>query len=187
MKLKKFVKCNSCRDHKKCNLCNNTGKVKNPKLILCNLCGEMLCPINEQIPHGLYEAKVIGKYYSKHLLDYNEYIFSFCEKCLRQLFDKCKIPPTVNNGIIVNNVVKNISYVKDKEIYDYMIWKDEGHFHTAYLNKKCNQIKDCSNDAIYSILINDQLYDDCSCEKHKHEGGSYKLVKFISNELRIFL
>jgi hypothetical protein len=170
-----------------CKRCNNTRKVISPKEILCNLCGECMCPIgtmNEQVPHGLYKAKVIGGYDSYHLSDMSVYVFSFCEKCLRQLFIQCKIKPDIRDHI------DERSWDEDQKYYEYMIWKDNGGHHQAYLNGKCNAEKDCFNKAVYTRFHNDtEFTENCACEEHK-ELRSYsnsKLTAFIPNVLKPFL
>lgn len=45
--------------------------------------------------HGLIEVTVSGGYSSPALWDLTNYTFSLCERCLRELFDGCKIPPMV--------------------------------------------------------------------------------------------
>lgn len=195
-----YVKCNSCAwrvslewydPHKElCKLCNNTRQVVDPNEVLCNLCGETMCPIghmNEQYPHGLHEVKVTGGYDSYHLLDMNQYTFSFCEKCLRTLFMQCKIPPTVWDATGASS--EDYSFDDDQITYEYRIWKDGGGFHQAYLDRKCNFKKDCSNEAIYTQLISGSFTEGSSCEEHKNFFGysNSSLVKFIPNNLKPFL
>lgn len=194
------VNCNWCSNwtpeeikkyNKSCRFCKDTKQVADPKEILCNLCGECMCPIgamNEQIPHGLYEAKITGGYDSYHLFDMTRYTFSFCEKCLRQLFMQCKIKPLIDDVDFDGITHQEYSWEEDQDMYEYKLWNDSGGAHQAYLNKKCNMEKDCPNDAIYTKLINDHFSEACCCEKHKTKnGGSVKYVKFISAILKPFL
>jgi hypothetical protein len=190
-----YVVCRSCghwSDHLRrkeiCRACNNTRQVIDPREILCNLCGECMCPVdtmNEQVPHGLYQAEVTGGYNSYHLFDMSKYVFSFCEKCLRQLFIQCKIKPEIfdiNRG-------REEGWELDQKYYEYMIWKDNGEHHQAYLNSRCNTEKDCPNSAVYTRLHNDEFSENCACEDHKdeHAYSNSKLTKFISPVLRVFL
>lgn len=180
-----------------CRRCNNTKKIDDPREVLCNLCGECMCPLgtyNEQVPHGLYNAKVTGGYDSYHLLDMSQYTFSFCEKCLRQLFIQCKIKPEIHDMNFDLNFNPTIAYQEyswedDQKSYEYNVWRDNGGHHQAYLNRKCNSIKDCPNDAIYTLLHNDIDFTENSfCEEHKNRKyGNSTLVKFISNTLKPFL
>lgn len=200
MKKPTYIPCKYCGTHRNnpdydfhidpCKYCVNTGTVQDPTEILCNNCGGDMCPIgtyNEQIPHGLHKAEVQGGYDSYHLLDLNNYVFNICEKCLRHLFMQFKIPPLVNY-VMSNDDSKN-EWEWDQKTYEYRIWKDGGHHHQAYLNGKCNVVKDCDNDAVYTHLLSGEFTEDCSCEIHKGEHFyiNTKLVKFISNNLKIFL
>lgn len=202
-----YVDCHRCKwrieqqpDHDwiayPCDRCSNTRRVIAPEELLCNMCGGRMCHEIQtpyglwkaEDPHGLYNAKVFGGYESYHLLDMNKYTFSFCEKCLRQLFMQCKIKPIVDEMDFQDNIREADSWNRDQEIYEYRIWKDSGEYHQAYLNRKCNSAKDCSNKAVYTIMINKDFSEDCCCEEHKREeGGSYSLAPFIPNVLKVFL
>lgn len=198
-----YVECKGCkwqlesfpdRDWKEhpCNRCGNTRKVIDPREILCNLCGETMCPllgINEQIPHGLHQAKVTGGYDSYHLFDLTRYTFSFCEKCLRQLFVQCKIKPDLADMDVDNNVTSEEAWAQDQESYEYRVWRDEGGHHQAYLNKKCNFEKDCQNKAIYTQLISGEFTEGCCCEEHKELFGysNSQLTKFITQVFKPYL
>jgi hypothetical protein len=202
-----YVDCHRCRwqleqqpDHDwvtyPCTRCSNTRRIIYPQEILCNMCGECMCHEIKTLsglwkteePHGLYNAQVSGGYESYHLLDMNTYTFNFCEKCLRQLFIQCKIKPTVDGMDFQDNIREEDCWERDQEIYEYRLWKDDGKHHQAYLNRKCNSEKDCPNKAIYTIMINNDFSEDSCCEEHKREeGGSYSLVPFIPNVLKIFL
>ncbi len=172
--------------------------------IFCNLCGESCCPSgtnrwgpwSSEYNHGLLNAKVVGAYHSNHLLDMNQYAFSFCELCLRKLFIQCKIKPRINDMQFPPVLDKDSSLIEgeevtweyDQEIWEYRMWEDSGGHHQAYLNKKCNERKDCPNDAVYTRMINDHFSEECCCEEHKgKDGNSYKYVKFIPNVLKPFL
>jgi hypothetical protein len=143
-------------------------------------------------PHGLVDAKVIGGYESYHLLDMSRYTFSFCEKCLRQLFVQCKIKPEVHDMDFNGNATED-TWERDHESYEYRVWKDAGLHHQAYVDRKCNAKKDCPNRAVYTRLHHgdedDGFTENCCCEEHK-EVGAYsnsRLTKFISRILRPFL
>lgn len=199
-----YVKCQTCAHQLKhfsekdwaavpCSQCKNTRQVIDPREILCNLCGECMCPLgtmNEQYPHGLHGAVVEGGYDSYHLFDMTKYTFNFCEKCLRSLFNQCKIKPDVqemgNYGLELD---VSTTWSKDQIAYEYRVWKDNGGHHQAYLNKKCNFVKDCTNEAAYTQLISDEFTEDCCCEQHKDlfPYANGKLTKFIPNVLKAFL
>lgn len=172
------------------------------KELLCNLCGESMCP-NERArsgiwqsehPHGLINAKVTGGYESYHLMDLSQYTFSFCEPCLRKLFVRCKIKPQIHDMIFSGLSLdaapsEESSWESDQTAYEYRIWKDNGSHHQAYLNEQCNVIKNCPNKALYSHLVSGDLTEDCACEEHKNNYlyGNSKLVPFISNTVKSFL
>jgi hypothetical protein len=179
-----------------CSRCQNTRKVIDPKELLCNLCGGCICPLgthNEQYPHGLFEAEVSGGYDSYHLFDTTNYKFSLCEECLRKIFIQCKIPPSISHymgsTIEEDNQSDEEKWKEDLEYYEYRIWRDNGGHHQAYLNKKCNAIKECPNQAVYTRMISDEFTEYASCEEHKekHAYSNSNLVKFISNVLKPFL
>lgn len=150
---------------------------------------EAKAPEVEQTPNGLYNAQVMGGYYTPgYLLDMNRYTFSLCEKCLRELFMQCKIKPTVDGMDFQGNIREPDCWEADQRSYEYQEWEKAGGHHQAYLDRKCNTKKDCPNKAIYTIKINGEFSESSCCEEHKHkEGGSYSLVQFIRHELKAFL
>lgn len=192
-----YVDCSRCGhwqdDYRRthvCEQCNNTRKTIDPQEILCNLCGGPQRPLgtsNEQYPHGLEDAKVTGGYDSYHLFDMTTYTFSFCEECLRKLFNQCKIPPKVEDTMELRAV--EYAWTKDQELYEYRVWKDEGGHHKAYMEKRCNSIKDCPNRAVYTLLHNGDFSEDSACEEHKLTQcySNTRYTKFISPVLRAFL
>lgn len=175
---------------------SNTRQVIDPKDILCNMCGGSMCPIetmNEQYPHGLFEAKVTGGYNSYHLLDMSCYTFSFCEGCLRKMFNQCKIKPNVND-VKFNSSLELVdgeqtSWEEDVASYEYRVWKDDGGHHQAYLNRRCNAIKDCPNQAVFTLLHDHtEFTEEALCEHHKDRKYlNSTLVKFIPDVLKSFL
>jgi hypothetical protein len=174
-----------------CSACNNTQKVIDPKEVLCNLCAGPMTPLgtpNEQYPHGLYKVSVEGGYNSYHLLDMSRYSFSFCEECLRKLFIQCKIKPDVYD-MDFDGDDQQTQWEHDQEIYEYRVWKDSGGHHQAYLDRKCNFVKDCPNTALYTQYISNDFTENCCCEEHKDLWGysNGKLTKFIPNVLKPFL
>jgi hypothetical protein len=146
-----------------------------------------------QSPFGLYDAHVDGAYDSYHLFDCTRYTFNFCEKCLRQLFNQCKIKPHIRmmdyDETFEFSDDNDIVWNDDQTSYEYRVWKDDGGHHQAYLNGKCNAEKDCANKAVYTRLMGDDFTENCFCEIHKDTRGfsNYKLVPFIRNELKSFL
>lgn len=173
----------------------------------CNLCGESCRPsgVNRWGPwsseynHGLLNAKVVGGYHSNHLLDMNQYTFSFCEPCLRKLFIQCKIKPRINDmnfPLVLDGKSPMIEgdefpWELDQETWEYRMWEDSGGFHQAFLNKKCNQKKDCPNKAVYTVLFSDSLFsEEACCEEHKAKWKNTinaRFVPFISDTLKPFL
>lgn len=143
--------------------------------------------MNEQYPHGLEDVKVTGGYDSYHLFDCTTYTFSFCEECLRKLFNQCKIKPKVEDTIDLHPIA--YAWQKDQEAYEYRVWKDEGGHHKAYMEKRCNSVKDCPNRAVYTLLHSGDFSEDSSCEEHKLTKcySNTRYTKFISPALRAFL
>ena len=68
------------------------------KDVICNKCGESCIPpqlrsiTDGNDFYGLIEKTVSGGYYSHALSDCENYTFSLCEVCLKNLFDSFKIP-----------------------------------------------------------------------------------------------
>lgn len=210
-----YVTCNWCanwdvnwneslvlRTERTCPYCKNTGKVIDPRELLCNFCGETMCPIgsmNEQIPHGLHKAKVTGGYDSYHLMDLSSYVFSFCEKCLRTLFIQCKIKPDVYDaefpekfGDFDYKIGKEQKWEDDQKNWEYREWQTHGGFHQAFLNKKCNTIKDCPNNAKYTVLYSEEslFSEETCCEACKAQRSwavNARFVPFISDTLKVFV
>jgi hypothetical protein len=188
-----YIKCELCpswdigrRIEYMCPLCNNAGMVINPAEILCNRCGGAARKENSQYPLGLENCKIGGNYDNYHLLDGVEYSFNLCELCLRQMFMEFKIPPQVDDKAMAND--PKFSFMDDQDIYEFRIWFDSGGHHQAYVNRKCNALKDCPNRAEYSVVDWDEFSEECRCEEHKgliNHGSD--LVKFIPHTLRAFL
>lgn len=175
-------------------ICKGTGQVIDPKSILCNMCGESMCHTIKTLsgtwesdrPEGLHEAHVTGGYESYHLLDLTTYAFSICESCLRQMFMKFKVKPTLHDAMDRNPY----TWEEDQDVYEERLWKDAGEFHQAYLNRKCNKHRTCGKEAVYTVLLSDEFTEDACCEDHKdswHNCVNAKLVKFIPNVLKPFL
>lgn len=67
--------------------------------ILCNKCGESCeksfydsyVKIHSEF-YGLIETRAESGYLSDHLEDGYSYVFSLCEKCLKNMFKRFKIP-----------------------------------------------------------------------------------------------
>ena len=129
----------------------------------------------------------------------NQYTFSFCEPCLRKLFIQCKIKPRINNmnfPLVLNGKSPMIEcdefpWELDQEAWEYRMWEDSGGFHQAFLNKKCNQKKDCPNKAVYTVLFSENLFsEEACCEEHKIKRKNTvnaRFVPFISDTLKPFL
>lgn len=181
-----------------CSTCKNTRQRINPKTILCNMCGESLCHDiktksgrwHSDEAHGLIGASVMGGYESYHLLDMTSYTFNMCELCLRKMFNQFVIKPKVADNDFSGNSTPE-EWERDQESYEYRVWKDEGGFDQAYLNRQCNIKKNCPNTALYTILFNGDYSKECSCEDHKdvHKNNTrqFKITKFIPDDLRAFL
>lgn len=187
-----YVPCNRCLDYdldrryySPCSRCKNTGYIINPSERLCNLCGEYLCPKDdEQSPYGLVDAEVSAGYFSYHLSDMTRYTFSLCEKCLREIFNRCKIKPEINGALSADD------YNDDQKQYEYLLFRDNGEHHQAYLEARCNQTIKCPNKTLYTLRYTEDTFtEECACEEHKDSKPSMSeyRTKFISNNLKAFL
>lgn len=194
-----FVDCKNCKDWSQerkfkntCGICKGLGFIQDPKEILCNYCGGSMHPdpsdVNWQTPDGLLNAKVTGNYSTNHLTDEVLYIFSLCERCLRQLFNLCVIPPKIYDS---RSPSVELNYDADKKHYEYDQWVKNGGFSKAYRDGKCNSVKDCKEKAKYTILYGNETFtENCCCETHLSDYNVttwYVIVDFIPNNLRAFL
>jgi hypothetical protein len=58
------------------------------------------------------------------------------------------------------------------------------------MNRKCNAVKNCQNEAVYTCLHDDNEFSEGAfCEEHKglQNAVNYHLVKFIPPGLKAFL
>jgi len=71
--------------------------------VLCNHCGSSLrIEASCHDFYGIPEITVAGGYYSKYIRDGRKYIFSLCEKCVKELIDSFTIPAEeTNNDILI--------------------------------------------------------------------------------------
>ena len=173
-----------------CKTCNNTRTTIDPKEILCNMCGNSMCLIQDspdnQMPYGLHNEEVRGHYSSDHLNDTTIYTFSLCELCLRNMFNQFKIPPTM--GSYMRMPVS--TWEEDQEYYEGKIWRQSGGQHTAYMEGKCNAVKNCGQTALYTIYLDSEFTEYCACEEHKNAWehcSKPSLVPFIAHHLKAFL
>lgn len=197
--MKNYVTCNRCSNWSAevkmsadCPSCKNKRLIPDPKDILCNNCGNTLCPIgtiNEQVPHGLVNARVVGGYDSYHLFDTTSYTFSMCELCLRNLFINFKIKPVVSETDLDESDRKLSTWEQDLLWYESRIWEDNGGPELAYKKGKCNFKKDCEEDAVYSQYLDDEFTIRCCCEEHKdlHSSYSSTLKPFVPAHLKVFI
>lgn len=70
--------------------------------VFCNKCGFSCKDPNGQFC-GLIEAEVSGGYGSTHLGDGDVYIFSLCERCLLEMFEKFHYPAKQGNYLHPDN------------------------------------------------------------------------------------
>lgn len=78
----------------------------------------------------------------------------------------------------------------DKKDQDYQLWKNSEAYNQAYLNKICNKIKNCPDEAIYTILWHDENWsNNCCCKFHKERivDNNCKYVRYIPPHLKILL
>jgi len=198
--MKKYVNCDWCMNwtfeqklEKDCGLCKNKRLVPDPKEVLCNNCGNTMCPVgsmNRQIPHGLVNARVVGGFDSYHLFDTTSYTFNLCELCLRNLFMNFKIKPLVGDTDLSEEDIGESSWDLDLKSYEHRLWEDNGGPEAAYKNGKCNFEKDCNNDAVYSEYLSGEFTMRCSCNAHKDLSNyryNSELKPFIPNNLKVFI
>ena len=91
--------------------------------------------------------------------------------------------------VLPMNLFDNLNFAAVLEHIEYRVWKDTGGHHQAYLERRCNAIKECPSQALYTVLHNNDFTEECACEEHKdkHLYSNSKLTKFIPNVLKPFL
>ncbi len=96
--------------------------------ILCNKCGGSLIPeacTKHKFKefYGLVEANVSGGFFSEHLSDEEEYEFSLCEFCLKQLFDSFVYPAYKDKERCEASIMDN--FLKDYSKEDLKVFFDD--------------------------------------------------------------
>lgn len=163
-----------CRD------CKKTGFRRKLDTWLCNLCGNTLLPIkwdgtrelracNAESPDGLIEARVSGHYDSTYLSDCTTYEFSFCERCLRELFNRCKIPPKLSDYM---HGGEGESYEHDRQWSDFYLWRARGGQDAKFLTGLCNANEACPRKATRRKIHNDYPSDEAYCDECEGMVGS---------------
>ena len=71
--------------------------------ILCNNCGEsVICFWHGANMSGLIDCEVYGGFDTPGILhDMTKYKFNLCEKCLKEMFDKFKIPVSSEHDLLI--------------------------------------------------------------------------------------
>lgn len=162
----------------RCHYCKGTGIRTDPQSYRCNLCGGTMLPVdldgvwqeracNAEVPHGLVDAKVSGGYDSRWLFDITTYTFSFCEKCLRGLFEKCAIKPGVND--YAHGGAER--YEDDSVAFHHRAWDDSGGKLAKFLAGGCTHDPACPNPPRWRRWCSDSLCDDeAFCDAHRRRG-----------------
>jgi hypothetical protein len=180
-----FENCTNCAELRgngefaaanRCWQCKGKGFCRKPESYLCNKCGEgMTDPDSKEDRniYGLIEATVSGGYGSPHLLDMNRYIFSLCEKCLRTLFDECKIPPQMGG--------EEQSYASDRASYEYNQWIRSSGPREKFAKGLCTEQRNCMNEAVYVNVRSGLIHEEAYCLEHSkryQHNNNYELIDF---------
>ncbi len=192
-----YEPCDACAVHRAdgrfeqalaCFRCAGTGLVPTRDAAICNGCGQSLHPptgsIDAQIPHGLANFEIIGGYDSEGLLDLHRYTFSLCERCLRGILAKTKIPPLVERLNDGGERWERILFADDQRAWEYNEWRRRGGHATAAIHGLCNAIKDCGTEAAYAISLSGDVGDDRTCEAHKDRWNFCVNAKLLPIERR---
>lgn len=169
---------------KPCDFCSDTGKILDPKHIVCNNCGDQLS--EHPIHPDSYSHEVRSVADSKWLTKRTKYTFRLCEQCVRTMLDSFKIPPSVCD----TEGNHEQSYESEVELFLTNKWLKEGGKHQAYLDGKCNERRKCPNSAIYSLFIGGKFTENSLCEqcsKNYFKIKDFELKPFVPNDLRAFL
>ena len=171
-----YTLCSSCSEARnngelafarKCRKCKGTGIVRNPETYICNKCGESLVygkTADVDDAYGLVDANVGGGYFSEHLCDGTGYIFSVCEKCLREFFNECKVPPEVYDYIYGS---EDLTYEKDRLHSENYLWLQTNEPVERFEKGICNVNKLCEKPAVWRVLLNGEPLKEIVCDEHK--------------------
>lgn len=178
-----FERCKNCEESRnennfaaadKCRTCKGKGFKRSNSSYICNKCGNSLCFGHEDwiSPHGLVDLAVSGGYHSEHLLDCTSYKFSLCEKCIREIFESCKIPPAVHG------MGDYESYAEESASYKSMRWDRSTGPSEKYAQGICNASENCNNAADYRYYNGGNIYDKAYCSEHikRYSNSSVKFI-----------
>lgn len=184
--MKQYEPCPHCADDRAagdldraqgCPVCKGQGMRRRADSFACNKCGGPLCPagtMNADNPHGLVEAKVSGGYDSYHLLDGTVYEFSICEKCLREFFNACAIPPALSSYMGGDFE----SYAEERAAYERRLWRTSGGDVLKLVRGLCNVTIECENKATWRQFCSESLTERAMCDEHKRQvrfANSYEV------------
>lgn len=113
--------------------------------VLCNKCGDSLqSRFDDSIFVGLVEESYSGGFFSNEISDEFHYVFSLCEKCLKNLFESFCIPAgpqrrSRQEDISQQQILKIINKISDSSaLTPYMV--DEDEVVRAYAKIKYKQL-----------------------------------------------
>lgn len=149
-----------------CAYCKGTGIVVAPESYVCNMCGGGMVGDCGNIL-GLAGARVSGGPDSDGLSDMMSYRFSICEKCLRSMFEKFKVPvqPKGYGGFDDEEWETHLEYLRRRD------WQWAGGREKKYPTGLCTFDKKCRNKGKWLYLCSDRPNADHFCEKHKDGNG----------------
>jgi len=149
-----------------CRRCDGKGIVVAPESYVCNMCGGgMVGEIGNIL--GLAGASVSGGPDSDGLSDMMSYRFSICEKCLRSMFEKFKVPvqPKGYGGFPDEDWKTHLEYLRRRD------WQWDKGREKKYPTGLCTYDKKCRNKGEWLYLCSDRPNADHFCKKHKDGNG----------------
>lgn len=148
-----------------CRRCRGTGRRRKASSYVCNKCGEGLCPAFESHgftdAYGLVEAEVDGGYFSDDLSDMTVYVFSLCERCLRGIFDACKVPPLV---VDLGDGSRE-DYAEHAAALVRRAWQRE-HAAARFGTGRCNYEEACEGKAEHVCFLSQDMTTSAYCAEH---------------------
>lgn len=151
---------------KGCQTCGGKGYHRAHDSFHCNNCKASLQAFPDSgfaEQEGLVEASVSGGYMSRSLFDGSTYIFSLCEACLREMFDRFQTPPTIK-GWLPGGAGQ--TYAEDQAAHRRRVWRRTSGPSERFAKRVCNFEEGCSLPAEFVRFQSGRMVPECVCKNH---------------------
>lgn len=154
-----------------CDRCRGSGHILNPKWVTCNMCGgNMSCDSehDETSMYGTGPLSVSGGYFSPHLTDTTSYHFAFCERCLRTIWNQCKVKPRIDFYMGEDDS----TYEEDEEGWKIGQWVKSGGRDRKLPTGICTRDEWCKKKSTHLYVCSgDIVSNERFCEEHAGRSG----------------